>query len=560
MASNLTALSVWEFLKVKAGALFTLNAGAAKEVTYATDAATGETVISIGSEVVQRRSAGSHRIMSESTLGPERIQNGNCETFTNGLVTGWGEYDPAGNLTPSEETVDVYAGSKSQRLTRTASGSYSAVTSNYMAMTKDKWYVASFAVKLLSGDHIRVWINTSDSIVTLYNFGNLSPSEWTVYSAPFRCRETRTNYVFRFDSDLTPFTALIDNVSVREITAGSLYVGDEVHVGGALSVAEAISSEADITARTGVTAGIAGTRRGVVKATRGSGTSQPGVVVLQARDGTEYYEWRTATGDRRVDTILPTSDADGTDAIHTEDGLSTDGNVDADGAVTAGGNVTSGGNVSASGNLSGVDVTATGKASIGGDASVGGKATVTGDATVGGKLDVTNVTTLRAALSVLAGITANGNVYSGGNVTASLGLVAAGSYGIARGRFVAVQGPGGDEPGYVLLYGPSGTPGYLFIGLGGMLRRHTDIPGALDDGVQVGAQIIEGDFQVGEALATPGMVTIHGDGDGTGGLLRLFSPNGTPYYFWVTNAGVMRRHTAVPTNWDTDGAVVGPGI
>lgn len=559
MASNLTGLSVWEFLKLKVGALLTLNSGGAKEVVYTTEDATGATAISIDGEVVQRRSATGHKIMSESTLGADKVTNGDCETFTAGRVTGWGEYDPGGVMTLEEETVDVYADSKSQKITRATGAAYAALTSNNMAMTKGKWYVATFALKALSGS-LRCWINTSDSAVTLHTFGSLAPPEWTLYSTAFYCTKTATNYVFRFDTNLTAATAIIDAISVKEITQGDLDIADDLGVGGSIIAAEAISTEATIAARGAITSGVEGAVRGQLKAARGAGTTAPGVHIYEARDGTDYYEWRTTAGRKRVSTALPTADTDGSDAIDIEEDLDVGGNATVAGTLAVTGNISTDGNIAAGGNLSGVDATLSGNASIGGNATVTGNVITSGDVTAATG-DVSAVgASFTGTLTTGGAATIGGNVVSDGDVAAQGGGIVAGSYGLEQGVFTANPGSGGNKPGVYLYYTQAGQPVYTFAGLGGFLRRHSTLPASLTDGQQVGSQIIEGVFQVGEENTTAGISTVHGNGDGVGGVRVYVSPNGTKYYFWVTDAGVLRRHTAMPTNWNADGAVVGPGF
>ena len=51
----------------------------------------------------------------------------------------------------------------------------------------------------------------------------------------------------------------------------------------------------------------------------------------------------------------------------------------------------------------------------------------------------------------------------------------------------------------------------------------------------------------------------------TGGSTPLFQPgmiemkeaDGTPHYLWVDNTGDLRIHTAIPSNPDADGTIVG---
>lgn len=47
----------------------------------------------------------------------------------------------------------------------------------------------------------------------------------------------------------------------------------------------------------------------------------------------------------------------------------------------------------------------------------------------------------------------------------------------------------------------------------------------------------------------PGLLVLYAVADTTG--IK------TPYYLWVDTAGKLRIHTAVPTNQDSDGTVVG---
>lgn len=61
----------------------------------------------------------------------------------------------------------------------------------------------------------------------------------------------------------------------------------------------------------GYLAGVSGTTRGQYIAYRGTSTNSPGVLVLEARSGTEYYFWVTDAGQLRRHTALPTADTDG---------------------------------------------------------------------------------------------------------------------------------------------------------------------------------------------------------------------------------------------------------
>jgi len=554
MASNLTGLSVWEFLKLKAGALLTLNSGGAKEVVYTTDDATGATAISIDGEVVQRRSATGHKFLCESTLGTEKVTNGNCETFTSGLVTGWNKFG-TGTLVASEETGDVYAGSKSQKLEK-PSGPWGAIQTNYMSVTAYKTYYVSFALKVTAGV-LDVRFRRGDSAVTFHDFGSLAPAEWTKYEAIVQLTSTDSSAVVAFSSsEGTATTSLIDSVTVREVTAGSVALGDDLTVGGVIRAAESIATESSVTGKAGVTAGASGATRGQVRATRGAGTTTPGVIIYEARDGTAFYEWRTVDGRKRISTALPTADTDGSDSIDIEGSLTTGGAATIGGAVDAVGNITTDGNVAAGGNLSGVDATLSGNASVGGNATVTGNVITSGDVTAAtGDMSAVGAS-FTGALYVGGAATIGGNVVSDGNVSGQGGSVVAGSYGLEQGVFTANPGSGGNKPGVCLYYTQAGQPVYTFAGLGGFLRRHSAPPASLTDGQQVGSQIIEGVFQVGEEDTTAGISTVHGNGDGVGGVRVYVSPNGTKYYFWVTDAGVLRRHTAMPTNWDSDGVAV----
>ena len=251
-----------------------------------------------------------------------------------------------------------------------------------------------------------------------------------------------------------------------------------------------------------------------------------------------------------------TADTDGSDSIDIEGSLTTGGAATIGGNVAAGGNITTDGNVAAGGNLSGVDATLSGNASVGGNATVTGNVITSGDVTAATG-DVSSVgASFTGALYVGGAATIGGNVVSDGNVSGQGGSVVAGRYGLEQGVFTASPGSGGNKPGVYLYYTQAGQPVYTFAGLGGFLRRHSAPPASLTDGQQVGSQIIEGVFQVGEEDTTAGISTVHGNGDGVGGVRVYVSPNGTKYYFWVTDAGVLRRHTAMPTNWDSDGVAV----
>lgn len=554
MASNLTALSIWEYLKVKVGAALTLNSGGGKEVVYTTDDTTGQTAVSIAGKVVQRRSTTGQRIASESTLGAELVTNGDCESFSAGLVTGWGEYDPVGLLTPSEETVDIYAGSKSQKLVRAAGADYAAVTSNNMALTKSKWYVASCAVKVISGT-VRVLINTADSAVTAkYLSGALTTTDWTILSTPFMCPTTRSDYVFRFDSVGAAFTAIIDSVSIKEITEGDLNIADDLTVGGSASVSEGIATESTIAARDAITSGVSGAVRGQLRANRGAGATTPGVVILQALNGNTYYEWRTAAGRRRVSTALPLSDTEGSDAIDIEGALTVGGDASVGGALTVTGAAAIGGNMAATGVVSGASANITGNVDAGGNVTTTGNMSAV-DGTFSDAVSAASLATTGNA-SVGGTLAVTGAANFSGAVNALLGSIAAGNYGVTRGQIAAYHGAGGNTPGYLKLYDKSGVICCVFAGIGGAVRAATAAPTLETDGVQVGASIVEGDLKVGADDSQEGVVHVYGDGSTKGGVLHLVSKNSTDYYFWVTDAGVLRRHTAIPTNWDADGVAV----
>jgi hypothetical protein len=41
------------------------------------------------------------------------------------------------------------------------------------------------------------------------------------------------------------------------------------------------------------------------------------------------------------------------------------------------------------------------------------------------------------------------------------------------------------------------------------------------------------------------------------GMIELKEADGTPHYLWVDNTGDLRIHTAIPSNPDSDGTIVG---
>ena len=45
-------------------------------------------------------------------------------------------------------------------------------------------------------------------------------------------------------------------------------------------------------------------------------------------------------------------------------------------------------------------------------------------------------------------------------------------------------------------------------------------------------------------------------GTGLGSVLALDDENGDTHYFFVTSAGVLRTHTSLPTDTETDGSAV----
>lgn len=41
------------------------------------------------------------------------------------------------------------------------------------------------------------------------------------------------------------------------------------------------------------------------------------------------------------------------------------------------------------------------------------------------------------------------------------------------------------------------------------------------------------------------------------GMIEMKEADGTPHYLWVDNTGDLRIHTAIPSNPDADGTIVG---
>lgn len=52
-----------------------------------------------------------------------------------------------------------------------------------------------------------------------------------------------------------------------------------------------------------------------------------------------------------------------------------------------------------------------------------------------------------------------------------------------------------------------------------------------------------------KAIQSPSIICLHATADTTGVL--------TPYYLWVDTAGKLRIHTAIPTDENSDGTIVG---
>lgn len=483
MPSELTGLRVYDYQNVRKEATIKYNETGTVEVDEYYDPTTAERTTKYGGDVVYRHAETAMRIAHEGVLGAEKVTNGDCETFTSGLVTGWTEWDTGGVLTPAEEAVDVYAGSKSQKLTRGAGATYAAVTTNTMSLTKGKYYLVAFALKVAAGTP-RVLVNNSASTVTLHNFGNLTPADWTAYSQVVYCTETRTDYVVRFDSDsYATFTCLIDSVSVKELTTGTLNVADNLTTGGTIAAGEAITTEATVTARTGLTSGVAATVRGILELHNGTSTNTPGYLKVTAGDGTVWYLWATAAGAWRFHTSAPTADTDGTDALDIQDTL------DVAGAVTLGSTLDVTGDITTSADVAGVNADFTGTLNADGAATLGSTLDVTGAATVGGTLEVTGNVTGDGTVTAGTGISSTtGDIEAtAGNVYATGGQAVAGDDGVTRGRLVAYGGDVGDadEPGVLVLYALDGTPYYLWATTAGVLRIHTTLPTADTDGSAV---------------------------------------------------------------------------
>lgn len=60
--------------------------------------------------------------------------------------------------------------------------------------------------------------------------------------------------------------------------------------------------------------------------------------------------------------------------------------------------------------------------------------------------------------------------------------------------------------------------------------------------------VVSGDSGVGRGQ----LIGYHGAGGNTPGAVKLYADGGTPWWLWVTDAGQLRIHSALPTA-DTDG-------
>lgn len=197
---------------------------------------------------------------------------------------------------------------------------------------------------------------------------------------------------------------------------------------------------------------------------------------------------------------------------------------------------------------------------------VGGAATVnslsvTNNASVGGTLGVTGATTL-GDLSTTGNITVNkataeitlGN--SGGQATLSLAAAAGNHSQIAiyNGATAAFAGL------FWAIRSVATTKDFNLIRYNAGVVQ--DIP--LSIASATGAITLAGSVSmtnssglvVGVAGTTRGRIrATRGSSTNTPGVLELVANDGTAYFFWVTTAGVLRRHTSLPTS-DSDGSAV----
>lgn len=568
---TLSSLEVKDALHIGDGGKIIENYGGTVEIQTDITSATGAKSVYYDGLLTETKSKSLWSYHDPSSLAPtDLVVNGDCETFSSGLVTGWRKY---GATLADEETGDVYAGAKSLKMSK-SSTNWGSIETNYFSIVKNKTYYIQFALKILnSSDAINVEVRKSDGAYTLRNFGSLNPSQWTLYSAVVTSAQTLSGtVVVRFSSGTGTCEALIDAVSVREITGGSITLAGGATIGGSTYLADTLDVGGSITGLGGsISAGVAGSVRGQLIATRGSSTNSPGVVGYTTKGGTLYYTWLTDAGTYRRHTSLPTSDTAGTDAIAISDGLSVGSNtilggtLDTTGAVTLRSTLSVAGNTTLTGSLTSGAITSTGTFTLTGNATISGSlgcgattitgslgvsttAAIDGSLSTGGNLSVSGTTSLLGALNCTSSIYSyDGTIYAGQNSS--------------KEGTIFVRTKSTSAFASICMASPSATNYFYFSDDSGRLKQHTVKPTDESDGSYVGSSLpsytaTDGTITAGVSSTTRGKITAyHGSGGTTPGYIKLYSASGTAYYLQVDSMGRLRIGVSEPTA--DSGTVVG---
>ena len=175
---------------------------------------------------------GTLQIVDDDNLGTELVTNGGFEgTYTAGVAASWSF--SGGTGVPSEEGTDIHGGSKAQKLTipsEAANNILSVATANAFTVTPGLIYKIVFWAKVTSGKIY--FVGLSDGTNYSYAFDSstgITTNAWTQYTyyVPVQFSSASTKIIIgnRYSS---AGTFLLDDLSVKQVVGGDLYVAGNV--------------------------------------------------------------------------------------------------------------------------------------------------------------------------------------------------------------------------------------------------------------------------------------------------------------------------------------------
>ena len=153
------------------------------------------------------------------TLGDEIVTNGGAEApYISGLANGWSSYVNTG--TRSEETVDVQAGSSSQKLV-TGVGERQFIGTGAAGSTANIYVLLSAMIKVSVGSAVTFRLRNHPSGDNSFQVIAETLDEWTKYIFPAKTPSVLNNAAF--DTVTGEATVLIDSASIKSVNIETLF-------------------------------------------------------------------------------------------------------------------------------------------------------------------------------------------------------------------------------------------------------------------------------------------------------------------------------------------------